>query len=73
MSAVQKLQIKASSLSEFEAEKVLHFVDAMVAQATEKKQAEQTRIRNLRGAFKGKLSSSAAFAAQKSHEVSLEG
>jgi hypothetical protein len=72
MSKASLLQQKVATLSEPIAAEVLDFLEFVTA----RRQLESTRrtekIRQLRGSFKGRLSSSDEFAARKSDEIRLE-
>jgi len=72
MSKVEQLQAKAAILPEQIAAEVLDFLDFLTAKRTQEHPARSDAITRSRGAFKGRLSTSTEFAAQKADEIRLE-
>jgi hypothetical protein len=72
MSKATLLQSKAADLPEPIAAEVLDFLEFLTAKNRRENQRRLDSIQQLKGAFKGRLSSSAEFSALKSDEVQLE-
>jgi len=72
MSKATQLQSKAADLPEPIAAEVLDFLEFLTAKNQREKQRRLDSIQQLKGAFKGRLSSSDEFSALKSDEVQLE-
>ena len=73
MSKAQQLQAMASNLPQQIASEVLDFLDFVSAKHALDRTSRTTAIKRLKGAFKGRLSKAAEFAAKKSDEIRLEG
>lgn len=72
MSKAALLQAKAANLPEPIAAEVLDFLEFLTAKRQLEADPQPCGIHQLRGAFKGRLSSSIEFAAHKSDEIKLE-
>lgn len=72
MSKALLLQQKASTLPEPIAAEVLDFLEFVTAKREIESVKNPENISQLRGTLKGRLSSSQAFAAHKSDEITLE-
>jgi Protein of unknown function (DUF2281) len=72
MSKATLLQSKAADLPEPIAAEVLDFLEFLTAKSLRENQRRPENIQQLKGAFKGRLSSSDEFSALKSDEVQLE-
>jgi hypothetical protein len=72
MSKSQLLQIKAATLPEHLAAEVLDFLEFVTMRHSGQSAAQSQPLSRYRGAFRGRLSSSTAFAERKSDEVRLE-
>ena len=72
MSKAALLQAKAANLSESLASEVLDFLEFVVSKRELEARQQPEKIAQLKGAFKGRLSSSSEFAADKSNEIRLE-
>lgn len=73
MSKVEQLQAKAATLPEPIAAEVLDFLEFLTARKIRSEDGRHEAIGRLRGAFKGRLSSSSEFASNKSDEIRIEG
>lgn len=72
MSKAALLQAKAAKLSEPIASEVLDFLEFVITKRELETRRQPEKIRQLRGVFKGRLSSSSQFAAHKADELRLE-
>lgn len=72
MSKATLLQLKAADLPEPIAAEVLDFLEFLTAKNQRENKRRLENIQQLKGAFKGRLSSSDEFSALKSDEVRLE-
>jgi hypothetical protein len=72
MSKAELLQAKASTLPEPIAAEVLDFLEFVTARRQLETARLPEKISQLRGAFKGRLSSSEEFSAHKADEIRLE-
>jgi hypothetical protein len=72
MSKSALLQAKVATLPETIAAEVLDFLEFVTAKREIESRQHPEKIHQLRGSFKGRLSSSDEFAAQKSNEIRLE-
>jgi hypothetical protein len=72
MSKAALLQQKVATLPEPIAAEVLDFLEFVTAKRQLESNQQPLKIRQIRGSFKGRLSSSDEFAAQKSYEICLE-
>jgi len=72
MSKAELLQAKAATLSEPVAAEVLDFLEFVTARRQMESARQPGKIHQIRGIFKGRLSSSAEFCAQKVDEIRLE-
>ncbi|MCB1132264.1 MAG: DUF2281 domain-containing protein [Verrucomicrobiae bacterium] len=72
MSKAAILQQKVATLPEPIAAEVLDFLEFVTARRAIETKGNLEKIHQLRGSFKGRLSSSEEFAAQKSNEIRLE-
>lgn len=72
MSKAAQLQAKAANLPEPVAAEVLDFLEFLTTRRREEFPQPVDKIRQLRGAFKGRLSSSDEFSAQKANDIRLE-
>ena len=72
MSKAALLQQKVATLPEPIAAEVLDFLEFVTARRQLESKQLPEKIHQLRGSFKGRLSSSEEFAAQKSNEIRLE-
>jgi hypothetical protein len=72
MSKTAILQAKVATLSEPIAEEVLDFLELVTARRQLESRQKPDKVHQLRGVFKGRLSSSHEFAARKSDEIRLE-
>ena len=72
MSSVEKLQAKVARLPEPVAAEVLDFLEFIIAKRRHPISQPHEAIQRLRGTFRGRLSTSAAFASLKAHEIRLE-
>lgn len=66
------LQAKVATLPEPIAAEVLDFLEFVTAKRQHEARHNPEKIRQLRGSFKGRLSSSDEFAAQKPDEIQVE-
>ena len=73
MSKVETLQAKAATLPESIAAEILDFLEFVTTRRQIVPAHIPKQISILRGAFKGKLSSSAEFSTRKTDEIRLEG
>ncbi len=73
MSKAQQLQVNAANLPEPIAAEVLDFLEFVAAKRAQERIPRTDAINRLRGAFKGRLSSSSEFAASKADEIRIEG
>jgi len=71
MSKAALLQSRAADLPEPIAAEVLDFLEFLTAKKQQENQQKEN-IQQLKGAFKGRLSSSNEFSALKSNEIQLE-
>lgn len=72
MSKAELLQAKAATLPEPVAAEVLDFLDFVTAKRARERVSRVKAIHQVRGVFKGRLSTSAEFAERKSDEIRLE-
>lgn len=72
MSKASLLQSKAASLPEPIAAEVLDFLEFVTARREFETRRSAASIKQFRGAFKGRLSSAAEFAANKADDIRLE-
>jgi len=72
MSKATLLQAKVATLPEPIAAEVLDFLEFVTAKRQLESKKHPEKIHQLRGSFKGRLSSSDEFAAQKPNEIRLE-
>ena len=72
MSKAELLQAKAATLSEPVAAEILDFLEFVTARRRIESARQPEKILQIRGAFKGQLSSSEEFASHKSDEIRLE-
>ena len=73
MSIVEQLQKKAAGLPENTAAEVLDFLEFVSAKANQQETMTRgTKSQPVRGAFRGRLSTSQRFAAAKKHEIAAE-
>jgi hypothetical protein len=72
MSTADLLQAKVATLPEPIAAEVLDFLEFVTAKRHIESKRQPENIDNLRGSLKGRLASSAEFAARKSDEIRLE-
>jgi hypothetical protein len=73
MSKAQQLQAKAAILPEPIAAEVLDFLEFVAAKRAQERIPRTDAISRFKGAFKGRLSSSTEFAANKADEIRIEG
>jgi len=71
MSKAELLQAKAATLSEHLAAEILDFLEFVTARRRIDSARQPEKILQIRGAFKGQLSSSEEFASHKSDEIRL--
>jgi hypothetical protein len=72
MTKAAQLQAKAAKLPEPIAAEVLDFLDFVISRKEPNKRHTAETIKQVRGLFKGRLSSTAEFAANKADEIRLE-
>jgi hypothetical protein len=72
MSKTQQLQIRAAMLPEHLASEVLDFLEFVATRHSGETPVRSQPASRYRGAFKGRLSSSTAFAEKKADEIRLE-
>ena len=72
MSTTDLLQAKVATLPEPIAAEVLDFLEFVTAKRHIESKRQPENIDSLRGSLKGRLASSAEFAARKSDEIRLE-
>jgi hypothetical protein len=72
MSKTEQLEMEVRSLPEALAGEVLDFLASLKSANQTSGQKRAAVIRKLRGSWKGRLSTSAEFAANKADEISLE-
>jgi len=72
MSKTHQLQTKAATLPEHLAAEVLDFLEFLTARHSGKSPLRSQPVSRYRGAFRGRLSSSTAYAERKSDEIRLE-
>lgn len=72
MSKAEQLQAKAATLPEPVAAEVLDFLEFVTAKRARERASRIDAVSQLRGGFKGRLSSSLEFAEKKADEIGLE-
>ena len=73
MSIVEQLQKKAAGLPESTAAEVLDFLEFLSAKTNQQESVTRsTKFQSVRGAFRGRLSTSQQFSEAKQHEIGLE-
>lgn len=72
MSKTALLQAKVATLPEPIAAEVLDFLEFVTAKRQFESRQNREKIQDLRGSFKGQISSSNDFAAKKSDEILME-
>jgi len=73
MSKAQQLQARVATLPEPVAAEVLDFLEFVAARRVQERLPRREAVSRCRGSFKGRLSHSNEFAANKADEIRMEG